>query len=152
MFRKPVGGPRLVPFGEARRPGDKLANGRPGFRVTQSFGHWDSIFKKVHLAMDIGNFYCGDRVSAMAAGTARRLIDPNGALGIAVYHQNGYRTETWHLRAYKVADGQWVEEGKLIGLVGSTGLDIGGCHCHVACYDPQGRAVDPYPLIRKPNG
>lgn len=152
MFRKPVGGPRLVPFGMPRKPSDRLANGRPGFRVTQSFGHWDAIFKRPHLAMDIGNFYCGDRVSAMAEGTVTRMIDPNGALGVRVSHPNGYKTEVWHLSRYKAVNGSHVERGTLLGYVGSTGLDIGGCHVHVACYDPSGKPVDPYPLIDKPNG
>jgi murein DD-endopeptidase MepM/ murein hydrolase activator NlpD len=102
--------------------------------------------------MDIGNFYCGDRVSAMAEGTVTRMIDPNGALGVRVSHPNGYKTEVWHLSRYKAVNGSHVERGTLLGYVGSTGLDIGGCHVHVACYDPSGKPVDPYPLIDKPNG
>lgn len=152
MFRKPVGGPRIVPFGVARTPKDVLANGHPGFRVTQQFGHWDAIFRMPHLAMDIGNFYCGDRITAMEAGFVTLLRDPNGALGVRVSHPNGYKTEVWHLSRQRVANGSQVVRGQLIGTVGSTGLDIGGCHAHVVCIDPSGRAVDPYPLIDKPHG
>lgn len=147
-----MGGPRIVPFGEARKPSDKLANGHPGFRVTQSFGHWDAIFRMPHLAMDIGNFYCGDRVTAMEQGIATRLLDPNGALGIRVSHPNGYKTEVWHLRKYVAVSGSQVSRGQLLGYCGSSGLDIGGCHVHVVCINPQGQPVDPYPLIDKPNG
>ena len=150
MFRKPVGGPRIVPFGTARLKTDVLYNGHPGFRVTQRFGDYDAIFRnRIHGAMDIGNFYCGDSVYAMAAGIAHRLRDPNGALGVAVFHSNGYRTEVWHLSTYAVAHGASVRAGQRIGKVGSTGLDIGGCHAHVVVYDPSGRPVDPWPLITR---
>jgi murein DD-endopeptidase MepM/ murein hydrolase activator NlpD len=152
MFRKPTGGPRLVRFGTARRATDKLANDHPGFRVTQRFGDWDAIFRnRIHGAMDLGNFFCRDRVVAMMAGKAEHLLDPNGALGVAVSHPNGYRTEYWHLATRKVANGSQVKEGQLLGLVGSTGLDIGGCHLHVRVIDPAGKPVDPWPLIKTGN-
>lgn len=155
MFRKPVGGPRIVPFAQPRTRTDYLANGHPGFRVTQRFGDWDAFFHNaIHGAMDIGNFYCRDRVVAMAAGYATRISDPNGALGVQVKHPNGYRTQYWHLSRYAAAvpaQGASVAEGTLIGYVGRTGLDLGGCHLHVVVINPQGTPVDPWPLIRTGN-
>jgi len=99
--------------------------------------------------MDLGNFYCGDRVVAMASGKAAHIQDPNGALGISISHGNGYNTEYWHLRRRLIGNGTAVAAGIAIGEVGSTGLDIGGCHLHVVVRDPAGRAVDPWPLLNQ---
>lgn len=152
MFDNPVGGPRIVPFGQPRKPTDVLKNGHPGFRVTQSFNHWDAIFRnRIHGAMDIGNFFCGDSLKAMDSGTAIHLRDPNGALGVEVRHPNGYRTQLWHMGriSLKVPSGSVVRAGERLGRVGRTGLDIGGCHCHVVVLDPTGRRVDPWPLLNQ---
>ena len=150
MFGNPVQGPRVVPFGAARKATDVLPNGRPSFRVTQRFGDLDAFFRdRTHGAMDLGNFYCGDRAVAMASGKASHITDPNGALGISISHGNGYNTEYWHLRRRLVGNGTAVAAGIAIGEVGSTGLDIGGCHLHVVVRDPQGRAVDPWPLLNQ---
>ena len=71
MFRNPVYGPRIVPFGQPSLSTDVLKNGHPAFSVTQRFHDWDAIFRnRVHGAMDIGNFYCGDNVLAMRAGVS----------------------------------------------------------------------------------
>ena len=150
MFRNPVGGPRIVPFGQARKPTDYLKNGHPGFRVTQRFYDWDAFFHTaIHGAMDVANFNCGDNVFAMGPGWCQRLRDPNGALGVRVNHPNGYKSECWHLSRLTVKDGQQVLSGKKIGEVGSTGLVIAGCHVHVIVIDPTGRRIDPWPLLNQ---
>lgn len=148
MFGNPVQGPRVVPFGAARTAADRLPNGRPSFRVTQRFSDLDAFFRdRIHGAMDLGNFYCGDAVLAMEGGHAVHVKDAAGALGIRITHPNGYRSEYWHLSSRKVGSGVSVGRGQHIGGVGSTGLDIGGCHLHVVVLDPQGRKVDPWPLL-----
>ena len=148
-FRNPVGGPRIVPFGQARLKSDVLKNGHPGFRVTQSFNHFDVIFRnRIHGAMDIGNFWCGDSVLAMDSGTLTRMRDPNGALGVSILHPNGMRTEYWHLKRYaKFPSNGWIRKGSRIGYVGSSGLDIGGCHLHVVVRNAAGTAIDPWPYM-----
>lgn len=151
-FRNPVAGPRIVPFGTARTSSDVLRNGRPAFRVTQSFNHWDAFFgNRIHGAMDVGNFYCGDSVYAMEAGTVTHLRDPNGAIGIRVSHTNGYKTELWHLSRISptTPNNVWVRKGKTLGNVGSSGLDIGGCHLHVVMINPQGQRIDPWPYMNR---
>jgi len=104
--------------------------------------------------MDLGNFNCRDQVKAMAAGWAQRISDTSGALGVQVSHANAYRTQYWHLSRYAASvpvQGASVAEGTVIGYVGRTGIDIGGCHLHVVVINPQGRLVDPWPLIRTGN-
>lgn len=148
-FANPVLGPRIVPFGQARLASDVLPNGRPGFRVTVRYQDLDAFFHRPHRAMDIGNFYCGDRVLAMAAGTLRYLVDPNGALGAEITHRNGYRTQVWHISRWRKPNGTHVRRKQWIADIGSTGLDVGGCHGHVVVLDKNGQPVDPWPLLEQ---
>lgn len=150
MFSNPVYGPRIVPFGQPRTSADVLPNGRPAFRVTNRFTDPDPFNGyKPHGAIDIANYYCGDSVLNMLRGIAYLLKDPNGALGVEVRHPNGYKTQVWHLAKQTVKNGQSIYKGRRLGYVGKTGLDIGGCHIHIVCYDPLGRKVDIWPLLNQ---
>lgn len=152
MFANPVQGPRIVPYLTQRLPSDVLPNGHPGFRVTQRFGDRDAFgFPGIHGAMDLGNFWCGDKLLAMRYGTVQYLVDPNGALGIQVTHRNRWKTQIWHISRYRVPNGSVVRRRKWIADVGSTGLDIGGCHAHVVVLDAQGHKRDPWPLLDQNN-
>lgn len=148
-FYNPVQGPRIVPYLQERRATDRLPNGRPAFRVTQRFNTaTDAFFPgRPHLAMDIGNFYCGDKLLAMRAGLAEYIFDTSGALGIQVTHGSGWKTQLWHISRWRVPNHSKVRKGQWIADVGSTGLDIGGCHCHVVVLDPMGRPHDPWPTL-----
>lgn len=144
----PVKGPRIVPFMQARGPKDVLPNGRPGFRVTQRFNDWDAFFKnRIHGAMDIANFHCGDEVVAMNPGVVLHIADSFGALGVAVQHDDHTQEEHWHLSVRLVQAGLRVKRGQLIGRVGNTGIDIDGCHLHVRYLNANGVPVDPWPLL-----
>lgn len=150
MFGNPVGGPRIVPFGEPRLSTDVLANGHPAFRVTQRFHDWDVFFKnRIHGGMDMGNFQCREGVFAMAAGTVTHASRIGNALVVILRHANGYSTEYWHLHRISktVALGSILRAGHRLGQHGSTGLNIGGCHLHVTVRNAQGQAVDPWPLL-----
>ena len=150
MFENPVLGPRIVPFGAARQFTDVLPNGHPGFRVTQRFRDLDAFFRdRIHGAIDVANFFCGDQVRAMAGGTVSLLRDPNGALGVSIKHSNGYTSQLWHLSTFKVGNGSRVSTGTVVGAVGNSGLDIGGCHLHIAVLAPNGSPVDPWPLLNQ---
>jgi len=147
-FYNPVQGPRIVPYLTERKASDKLPNGRPAFRVTQRFNVPDAFFPgRIHYGMDIGNYYCGDKVLAMRAGLARHLVDTSGALGIEVTHGSGWKTIIWHVARFRVAHRSKVSKGQWIADIGSTGLDIGGCHGHVTVIDPNGKLHDPWPLL-----
>ena len=147
IFGNPVDGPRIVPFGEARLPTDKLPNGHLGFRVTQRFADVNLTYSpKPHGALDVGNYVCGDRVIATAPGTARRFgPDANGALAVIVSHVDGWVTEYWHLAAFTITNGQSVVPGQQIGVVGDTGLGA-VCHLHFVV-KRNGVLTDPWPLL-----
>lgn len=148
FLHNPVYGPRIVPFGQPRTSFDVLPNGRPGFRVTQRYTDWDVFLgRAIHGALDLGNYYCGDSVIAPLRGVCRVLRDPNGALGVEIRHPNGWRTQFWHLAKVNIVTGQSVFRGRRIGWVGSTGLDIGGCHLHFVLINPSGTKVDPWPYL-----
>ena len=149
-FGNPVQGPRIVPYLQPRTSRDVLPNGHPAFRVTQLYSTSNDVFNPghPHLAIDIGNYNCGDRLLSMSSGRVQYLRDPNGALGVQVTHPTGWRTQLWHIARYRVPNGYWSpRRGVWIADVGSTGLDIGGCHCHVATISPGGSYVNPWLML-----
>lgn len=148
MFGNPVLGPRIVPFAQPRLEADVLPNGHPGFRVTQRFNDWDAIFHtRIHGALDVANFHCGDAVVAMGDGVVTPLGDPNGALGQNIDHGNGYSTQYYHLSRRVNLIGEQVKRGRTIGYVGKTGLNTAGCHLHIVVLNPKRQEVDPWPLL-----
>jgi len=72
----------------------------------------------------------GDKVYATAAGVVSKAFR-NGSYGnfVEIDHKNGYKTRFAHLKSYKVAAGDKVTRGQLIGLVGNTGRSTGP-HLH----------------------
>jgi murein DD-endopeptidase MepM/ murein hydrolase activator NlpD len=128
--------------------------GSTDFRVTQRFAVPDSFYggRQQHNAVDLGNFRCGDAVTAMAPGIARRTQDnavalgaKTNALGVIIDHGSNVQSEYWHLNGYSVASGVRVSAGQQIGLVGRTGLgDV--CHLHVEV-KRFGVRIDPEPLM-----
>ena len=137
----PVGGPRIVAKGGQRSSSDKLPNGRLGFRVTQTYSSH-------HDGTDLGNFACGDHIYAPHDGYARNRRDTNGALIVEVTEADGRITAFGHLSRYARAPGP-VKRGQLLGYVGSTGLNVGGCHIHLTRMDASRRTQDPWPLLEQ---
>ena len=68
---------------------------------------------------------------------------------MSIKHSNGYTSQLWHLGQFKVGSGSRVTTGTVVGTVGNTGLDIGGCHLHIAVQDPRGVPVDPWQLLNQ---
>ena len=131
------------------------------FRVTQRFSDPDYYWSNVpnppnplptHNATDIGNFRCNDPIVAMAPGIAYRIRDnatalgaATDALGVRIDHGHGIWSEYWHLNRQDVYDGQIVNAGFRIGLLGSTGLGA-VCHTHIEV-KRNGVRIDPEPLM-----
>lgn len=149
-FRSPVDRP-LLRFGTPKpEPPDPRAHDT--YRVTKRSSDPDPGGPGgKHLAIDIGNFRCGDPILAMAPGRARHAEDeakadgaPTNAIGVVVNHGSGVVTEYWHLSKRSVGDGVDVVAGQRIGLVGDTG-NVDGCHCHIEL-KVNGKRRDPEPF------
>ncbi|MEN9206379.1 MAG: M23 family metallopeptidase [Thermostichales cyanobacterium SZTDM-1c_bins_54] len=56
--------------------------------------------------------------------------------GVVIAHSTTSRTRYGHLDVIKVTSGQWVKQGDVIGLVGSTGLTTGP-HLHFELWQKQ---------------
>ena len=95
---------------------------------------------------------------ASAAGVARRYAQPSGAGNyVVIDHGGGWTTYYFHLSAYSVPDGAYVEQGQQIGVTGST-VYTTGPHVHYEqLYNGVGQSIvingvslAPYPSPLRP--
>lgn len=113
-------------------------------KISSPFGIRRDPFRRVaalHSGVDLRAQY-GSRVVATAPGRIVRA-GWDGAYGksVEILHDNGISTVYAHMSSIKVKQGQQVEAGRVIGLIGSTGRSTGP-HLH---YETRigDRAVDP---------
>ncbi len=118
----------------------------------------------VHAGLDIAAPR-GEKVMAIAAGTVihastptkeMREDDPKGGLGyfVRIQHNISGRkfTSTYgHLSKVLVRNGQTVQAGDPIGLVGSTGNSTGP-HLHLETRDDANRPIDPNQFLPRQGG
>lgn len=120
--------------------------------VTQIFGVNPQWYPKTngHNGIDYG-IVIGTPIYAAAAGTVVLVREDPGGYGKHVRIDHGMEGGYSHLTIYghmsepKVALGQYVEAGQLIGLSGNTGWSTGP-HLHFE-YRRGGAAVDPQPYL-----
>lgn len=107
-----------------------------GYRISPG-----GIGSTFHEGVDIAGDY-GTPISATAAGTVTQAgwVGDYGYL-VEVKHADGIVTRYGHNSAVLVYEGQHVDQGSMIALMGSTGNSTGP-HCH---YEVRihGEAVDP---------
>ncbi|WP_027882888.1 M23 family metallopeptidase [Meiothermus rufus] len=117
-------------------------------RLTSPFGYRPNPFGlgyEFHNGIDLAAPE-GTPVYATAAGTVSQMgWNPVFGLMVLIDHNNGLHTLYGHLSAAYVERGQPVEQGRLIGAVGSTGRSTGP-HLHYTVYR-YGLATDPWPYI-----
>ncbi|GIW27330.1 MAG: peptidase M23 [Meiothermus sp.] len=118
-------------------------------RLTSTFGYRSNPFGggayEFHNGVDFAAPE-GTPVYATAAGTVSEMgWNPIFGLLILIDHGNGLHTLYGHLSSTYVEKGQQVEQGRLIGAVGSTGRSTGP-HLHYTVYR-YGVAVDPLPYV-----
>lgn len=65
---------------------------------------------------------------------------------VIINHDNGYQTLYAHMSKIIAKKGQWVSQGTIIGLVGSTGYSTGN-HLHFTVYK-NGKLVDPMSVLK----
>ncbi|MBO1901656.1 M23 family metallopeptidase [Leucobacter weissii] len=83
-----------------------------------------------HTGIDLVNG-CGTPIVAARSGTIAGVgwLDPLGGNMIYLDHSSGYQTRYAHLSRFAVSLGQHVNQGQIIGYVGTTGAST-GCHLH----------------------
>lgn len=118
-------------------------------QITSAFGYRSNPFGggvyEFHNGVDFAAPE-GTPVYATATGTVRELgWNPIFGLMILIDHSNGLHTLYGHLSSAHVEKGQQVEQGRLIGAVGSTGRSTGP-HLHYTVYR-YGVAVDPLAYV-----
>lgn len=115
-----------------------------GARLTSGFGmrlHPLLGYSRMHKGVDFGAPH-GAPILAAAAGRIE-FAGSNRGYGkyVKISHGNGLATAYAHMSRFKVSAGQRVQQGQVIGYVGSTGMSTGP-HLHYELYR-NGRAVDP---------
>lgn len=116
-----------------------------GYRTIASLGYYN----KFHYGIDIPAYY-GTEIYASKSG--RVLIatyHPSYGYYVLLDHGGGYQTLYAHCSKLKVKAGQTVDQGQVVGLVGSTGTSTGN-HLHFE-FRVNGQKVDPLNNVTKPN-
>lgn len=115
-----------------------------GYDLTSGFGQrWGRLHAGVDLAKPEGTPYY-----AAHAGVVK-LARWYGGYGncVIIDHGNGIETVYGHASRLRVTEGQRVEAGDLLGLIGNTGYSFGP-HLHFEVHI-NGSPVDPVPWLRK---
>ncbi len=117
--------------------------------ITAPFG-WSRAHGAYHNGIDIANDW-GTPIYAAAAGEV--MTAGWGGLGwyVVIDHGNGFRTEYGHMASRPlVVEGEHVERGERIGLMGRTygsGGYATGVHLHFSVRH-RGVYIDPLPLLK----
>ncbi|GAA1733124.1 M23 family metallopeptidase [Microbacterium paludicola] len=122
-----------------------------GTSKSYSFGQrWGRLHEGIDFTP--GN---GAPVQAIADGTVRIATESGGAYGVNVYIDHVIDGEmiTSHYAhmqygSLRVSQGQQVEVGDVIGLVGNTGRSF-GAHLHFELRLPNNQAIDPMPWLQQ---
>lgn len=122
------------------KPVDGVASSPFGVRFHPILHVW-----KLHSGTDLATS-CGTPVKAAKAG---QVTLAGGFTGygnrVVVDHGSGLVTTYNHLRSYAAVAGLKVQQGQIIGYVGSTGMST-GCHLHFEVM-VGGAFVDPAPYL-----
>lgn len=111
---------------------------------SSGFGYRKDPFNEnvaYHSGIDIAAYY-GTPIRASKSG---KIIFSGWGKGygnlIIIRHDNRYKTYYGHMSKRIVENGQWVNQGQIIGLVGNTGRSLGS-HLHFEIRD-YSRPIDP---------
>ena len=118
-------------------------------RITSEFGIRSDPFTRRlarHNGIDIGGDY-GDPVYAAGGGTViESAYNRSRGHYVIIEHDSGYKSVYMHLRKRLVNEGQKIEQGERIGLLGSSGRSTGP-HLHFEIWKHD-QAVDPLPYLQ----
>lgn len=122
---------------------------RPAGKVTSTFGEWRTFndgHRSQHLGLDVAARE-GVKVAAINSGTVV-LVREGFLTGnlVVIAHGAGISSAYYHLSKSTVAEGDKVERGAQVGLVGATGRTTGP-HLHLSVR-VAGGFVDPAAFLR----
>lgn len=118
----------------------------PGVGVGSISGHFgDMYFNGPHNGLDIAAGYGTPIVAAQAGEVIQAQYHWSWGNNVLIWHNETYATRYAHCSSLAVSPGQYVEQGQIIGYVGSTG-ESSGNHLHFEVYY-NGVRVDPDPYL-----
>ncbi|MCX7023153.1 MAG: M23 family metallopeptidase [Spirochaetes bacterium] len=89
------------------------------------YGSW-----YLHKGLDISTFRSGDSIVATADGKVASVgYDSGYGNNVIIEHKHGFITRYCHLSSYRVQKGDKIQQGEVIGYIGSTGISTGP-HLH----------------------
>ena len=100
-----------------------------------------------HEGVDLAANYDEPVMAAASGSVVFAGTIPSGALTVEIAHAGGIHTLYLHEEQLLVQQGQQVQKGQIIGLVGATG-NATGPHLHFQMQDAGGKLLDPMPYIK----
>jgi murein DD-endopeptidase MepM/ murein hydrolase activator NlpD len=118
--------------------------------ISMFFGENENPFTGqiyVHRGIDISTFRYGDPIVATADGQVVTVDYDSTGFGnyVIIRHKHGFYTRYGHMQSFTVRTGQRVQQGEIIGRIGSTGLSTGP-HVHYEVHIGSD-VVDPYKFL-----
>lgn len=143
---QPSGGTGVEPVTPGLQSGFSPIWPLPGVGVGSITGHFgDMYFNGPHNGLDIGAAYGTPIVAAQAGEVISAQYHWSWGNNVLIWHNETFSTRYAHMSSIAVSAGQYVEQGQIIGYVGSTG-DSYGNHLHFEVYYG-GSRVDPDPYL-----
>ena len=141
---QPSGGTGVEPVTPGLQSGFSPIWPLPGVGVGSITGHFgDMYFNGPHNGLDIGAGYGTPIVAAQAGEVISAQYHWSWGNNVLIWHNE--TTRYAHMSSIAVSAGQYVEQGQIIGYVGSTGESFGN-HLHFEVYYG-GSRVDPDPYL-----
>ena len=143
---QPSGGTGVEPVTPGLQSGFSPIWPLPGVGVGSITGHFgDMYFNGPHNGLDIGAGYGTPIVAAQAGEVISAQYHWSWGNNVLIWHNETFSTRYAHMSSIAVSAGQYVEQGQIIGYVGSTG-ESSGNHLHFEVYYG-GSRVDPDPYL-----
>ena len=143
---QPSGGAGVEPGTPGLQSGFSPIWPLPGVGVGSITGHFgDMYFNGPHNGLDIGASYGTPIVAAQAGEVISAQYHWSWGNNVLIWHNETFSTRYAHMSSIAVSAGQYVEQGQIIGYVGSTGESFGN-HLHFEVYYG-GSRVDPDPYL-----
>lgn len=120
----------------------------PGTGLGNITGHFGDIYdfdSGPHKGLDIGASYGTPIVAAQAGQVISAEFHYSWGNNVLIWHNGTFSTRYAHCSSLAVSVGDYVEQGDVIGYVGSTGFSMGN-HLHFEVYY-NGVRVDPDPYL-----